>query len=89
MDLCVRMACLGRVRVCLMLAVIFLMAGCASRPPAPGGAATPDYNYSIGPGDSDTVNFAGNRQYRTDSVGVRRSDPACLGLPVAAVSRSR
>lgn len=46
---------LSRMRVCLMLAVVFLATGCATRPPAPAGAATPDYNYIIGPGD--TVNI--------------------------------
>ena len=49
------MGWLGRARVCLMLAVVFLVAGCASRPPAPAGAATPDYNYIIGPGDNVNV----------------------------------
>jgi polysaccharide export outer membrane protein len=32
-----------------------LLAGCVSRPPAPESAATADYNYIIGPGD--TVNI--------------------------------
>lgn len=38
-------------------ALLFLIAGCASTkyPPAPPGAASPDYNYVIGPGD--TVNI--------------------------------
>ncbi len=39
----------------LAVVVLALLAGCASRPPAPGSAATPDYNYIIGPGD--TVNI--------------------------------
>ncbi|MDD5297568.1 MAG: polysaccharide export protein [Rhodocyclaceae bacterium] len=37
------------------LAAVALLAGCASRPSAPEAAATPDYNYLIGPGD--TVNI--------------------------------
>ena len=42
-------------RLCLMLAMVFLVAGCATRPPAPAGASTPDYNYIIGPGDNVNI----------------------------------
>ena len=38
-----------------VIAMVTLLAGCASRPDAPEMAATPDYNYIIGPGD--TVNI--------------------------------
>lgn len=39
----------------LAIAVLALLSGCASRPRAPESAATPDYNYIIGPGD--TINI--------------------------------
>lgn len=35
----------------LCLAAVLAMAGCASYPPAPTRAASPDYRYVIGPGD--------------------------------------
>lgn len=40
-----------------MLAAVagLLMAGCATYPPAPPAAASPDYNYIIGPGDSINI----------------------------------
>jgi polysaccharide export outer membrane protein len=49
---------LGRcVRVVLLTAITAVMLGCAAfsapkYPPAPVAAATPDYNYIVGPGDS-------------------------------------
>jgi polysaccharide export outer membrane protein len=39
----------------LAIAALALLSGCASRPRAPESAATPDYNYIIGPGD--TINI--------------------------------
>jgi polysaccharide biosynthesis/export protein len=45
------------VRFLLTFAAALLMAGCATRayPPAPTAAATPDYNYKIGPLDSINI----------------------------------
>lgn len=47
----------GVLRLLLLAAVGFGLAGCASKayPPAPASAASSDYNYHIGPGD--TVNI--------------------------------
>ncbi len=43
-------------RLCLAGVAAILLAGCASEyPPAPTAAATPDYNYIIGPGDSVNI----------------------------------
>ena len=51
---------------------VCMMAGCASQPypPAPANAATPDYNYLIGPGDSVNIVVWRNPEL-SNSVPVR------------------
>ncbi|RTL57994.1 MAG: sugar ABC transporter substrate-binding protein [Rhodocyclaceae bacterium] len=36
----------------MLFAVVLLLSGCATYPPAPAAAASSDYNYLIGPGDT-------------------------------------
>jgi hypothetical protein len=41
-----------------------LLAGCVSYPPAPTSAASADYRYNIGPGDSVNISYGATLSYR-------------------------
>ncbi len=48
----IRSSMTSTIRLIASLALVVGIAGCSSAPPAPHLAASPDYNYKIGPGDN-------------------------------------